>query len=453
MPNEGRRRYRLSYEQRITLLAVGAGLPGVIAAFWLLLAGGHSAKTLWTLGILIGGAWLALAFMLRERIVRPLQTISNMLAALREGDFSLRGRRAGIEDALGLAMLEANLLGETLKTQRLGALEATALLRTVMAEIDVAVFAFDDSGELRLVNRAGERLLDQPRERLLGKPASAVGLSDLIAAEPGRVHDRAFPGRSGRWEIHRTTFRQDGRVHTLLVLADVSRTLREEELQAWQRLVRVLSHEINNSLAPIKSLADSLRKTVDRLPTDRAAAGDLKRGLGIIVGRSDALSRFMASYVKLARLPAPRRAALDLGSLVRRVAALEVRLSVAVSPGPDVVLAGDADQLEQLLINLVRNAADAALETGGRAEVTWRVANRAVTIDVLDEGPGLTTTANLFVPFFTTKSDGSGIGLVLSRQIAEGHGGVLTLENRGDRRGCVARLVLPLGSSAGAGAA
>lgn len=446
-------RRKLSYEQRITLLAVGAGLPGVVAAFWLLFAGGYSGKTLWTLGLVIGGAWLVLAFMLRERIIRPLQTISNMLAALREGDFSLRGRRAGIDDALGLAMLETNLLGETLKAQRLGALEATALLRTVMAEIDVAIFAFDDAGALRLVNRAGERLLDQPRERLLGKPAAAVGLGDLVVADTGRVHDRAFPGRAGRWEVRHTTFRQDGRAHTLLVIADVSRTLREEELQAWQRLVRVLSHEINNSLAPIKSLADSLRKTVDRVPADPTAADDLRKGLGIIVGRSDSLSRFMASYVKLARLPAPRRSALDLGSLVRRVAALEVRLTVTVNPGPDVVLAGDADQLEQLLINLIRNAADAALETGGRAEVTWRVAHRAVVVDVLDEGPGLTTTANLFVPFFTTKADGSGIGLVLSRQIAEAHGGVLTLENRGDVRGCVARLVLPLGTSAGAGAA
>lgn len=446
-------RRKLSYEQRITLLAVGAGLPGVVAAFWLLLAGGYSGKALWTLGLVIGGAWLVLAFMLRERIIRPLQTISNMLAALREGDFSLRGRRAGIDDALGLAMLETNLLGETLKAQRLGALEATALLRTVMAEIDVAIFAFDDGGALRLVNRAGERLLDQPRERLLGKPAAAVGLGDLVVADTGRVHDRAFPGRAGRWEVRHTTFRQDGRAHTLLVIADVSRTLREEELQAWQRLVRVLSHEINNSLAPIKSLADSLRKTVDRVPADPTAADDLRKGLGIIVGRSDSLSRFMASYVKLARLPAPRRSALDLGSLVRRVAALEVRLAVTVTPGPDVVLAGDSDQLEQLLINLIRNAADAALETGGRAEVTWRVAHRAVVVDVLDEGPGLTTTANLFVPFFTTKADGSGIGLVLSRQIAEAHGGVLTLENRGDVRGCVARLVLPLGTSAGAGAA
>ncbi|MGQ0643830.1 MAG: sensor histidine kinase [Gemmatimonadaceae bacterium] len=453
MPNGRRRRIRLSYEQRITLLALGAGLPGVVAALWLLVAGTYSAKAIWTLGLLIGGVWLALSLLLRERIVRPLQTISNMLAALREGDFSLRGRRAGVEDALGLAMLETNLLGDTLKAQRLGALEATALLRTVMSEIDVAVFAFDEEGALRLVNRAGVRLLDQPRERLFGKPASAVGLGDLVSADAGRVQDRAFPGRSGRWEIHRSTFRQDGRPHTLLVLADVSRTLREEELQAWQRLVRVLSHEINNSLAPIKSLADSLRKSVDRVGSDRSAADDLRKGLGIIVGRSDSLSRFMASYVKLARLPAPRRAALDLGALVRRVAALEVRLAVAVAAGPDVVLPGDADQLEQLLINLIRNAADAALETGGRVEVTWRVAHRAVTVDVLDEGPGLTTTANLFVPFFTTKAEGSGIGLVLSRQIAEAHGGVLTLENRSDRRGCVARLVIPFGSSAGAGAA
>jgi signal transduction histidine kinase len=192
---------------------------------------------------------------------------------------------------------------------------------------------------------------------------------------------------------------------------------------------------------------------VDRAASDRSAADDLRKGLGIIVGRSDSLARFMASYVKLARLPAPKRAPLNLGDLVRRVAALEVRLPVAVTPGPDVSLDGDVDQLEQLLINIVRNAADAALETGGRVEVTWRVAHRAVTVDVLDEGPGLTTTANLFVPFFTTKAEGSGIGLVLSRQIAEAHGGVLTLENRADARGCVARLVIPLASKAGAGAA
>jgi PAS domain S-box-containing protein len=453
MPNERRWRLRLSYEQRITLLALGAGLPGVISAFWLLFAGSYSGKTIWTLGLLIGGVWLILTLVLRERIVRPLQTISNMLAALREGDFSLRGRRAGVEDALGLAMLETNLLGDTLKAQRLGALEATALLRTVMAEIDVSIFAFDEEGALRLVNRAGEKLLDQPRERLIGKPAAAVGLGELLAADAPRVHDRAFPGRSGRWEMHRSSFRQDGRPHTLLVLADVSRTLREEELQAWQRLVRVLSHEINNSLAPIKSLADTLRKSVDRAGSDRQAAEDLRKGLGIIVGRADALSRFMASYVKLARLPAPRRSTLNLGELVRRVAALEVRLTVAVSAGPDVVVPGDADQLEQLLINLIRNAVDAALETGGHVEVTWRIAHRAVTVDVLDEGPGLTTTANLFVPFFTTKAEGSGIGLVLSRQIAEAHGGVLTLENRAGARGCVARLVIPLGTSAGAGAA
>jgi two-component system, NtrC family, nitrogen regulation sensor histidine kinase NtrY len=448
-----RRAPRLSYETRISILAIGAGLPGVVAAIALLITGGYSAKVIWTLGLLIGGAWLAVSLLLRERIVRPLQTISNMLAALREGDYSLRGRGARAEDALGLAMLETNLLGETLKSQRLGALEATALLRTVMAEIDVAIFAFDEDGALRLVNRAGERLLDQPRERLIGRPASALGLGDLTSAQAGRVQDRAFPGRSGRWEIHRTGFRQDGRPHTLLVLADVSRTLREEELQAWQRLVRVLSHEINNSLAPIKSLADSLRKLVERAGSDRAAAEDLRKGLGIIVGRSDALSRFMASYVKLARLPAPKRAQLNLGELVRRVAALEMRLPVSVDPGPEVILAGDADQLEQLLINLVRNAVDAALETNGGVAVMWRVAHRAVTVDVLDEGPGLTTTANLFVPFFTTKPEGSGIGLVLSRQIAEGHGGVLTLENRHDARGCVARLVLPLHSSAGAGAA
>src|SRR5438067_9901647 len=202
----------------------------------LLWYGGFSTRVQWTVGVFVGAWWLIAALVLRERVIRPLQTLSNMLAALREGDYSIRARGADRDDALGLAFLEANLLGETLRSQRLGAMEATALLKTVMSEIDVAVFAFDDENRVRLVNRAGERLLAQPAERVLGRTAEQVGLADQLQGASPRTMDLTFAGGAGRWEVRRGSFRQDGRPHTLLVLADVSKTLREEELQAWQWL-------------------------------------------------------------------------------------------------------------------------------------------------------------------------------------------------------------------------
>ncbi|MGE5730361.1 MAG: sensor histidine kinase [Gemmatimonas sp.] len=437
-----------NHERRVFYLALLAGLPAVIVSMTLLWRGGYSGKVQWTLGLIVIGAWLITALVLRERVVRPLQTLSNMLAALREGDYSIRARGADREDALGLAFLESNLLGETLRTQRLGAMEATALLRTVMAEIDVAVFAFDDAERVRLVNRAGERLLAQPAERLLGRTADQVGLAVGLEGPSPHTMDVTFPGGAGRWEVRRGTFRQDGRPHTLLVLADVSKTLREEELQAWQRLVRVLSHEINNSLAPIKSITGSLLSLIDRRPHPPDADDDLRRGLNIIGGRSEALVRFMSAYARLAKLPAPNRVPLDVATWVRRVAALETRMPVTVVEGPRTTLRADGDQLDQLLINLVRNAVDASLESRGDVRIRWTRQNGALALMVEDEGPGLASASNLFVPFFTTKPQGSGIGLVLSRQIAEAHGGSLSLDNRLDGRGCIAVVRLEVDSEA-----
>ena len=425
-------------------LALLAGLPGIVVSLALLWRDNYSAKVQWTLGLVVLGSWLITALVLRERVVRPLQTLSNMLAALREGDYSIRARGAEREDALGLAYLEANLLGETLRTQRLGAMEVTALLRTVMADIDVAVFAFDDDERLRLVKSAGERLLGHVAERLLGRTAEQVGLADCLIGESPRTMDVTFPGAAGRWEVRRGSFRQNGRPHTLLVLADVTKALREEELQAWRRLVRVLSHEINNSLAPIKSIAGSLQTLLDRPTRAGDVDDDIRRGLAVIGGRSEALIRFMSAYARLARLPAPQRVPLDVGTWVRRVAALETRLPVRVEGGPQTTIRADGDQLDQLLINLLRNAVDASLETGGDVCIRWTRQNGTISIMIEDEGPGLPSSANLFVPFFTTKPQGSGIGLVLSRQIAEAHGGALLLENRKSAPGCIATFRLSM---------
>lgn len=442
---------RMGFERLVTILAVAAGLPSVALCAFLLWYDGYSGRVQWTIDLFLVLGWLGFAFNLKQRIVRPLQTLSNILAAIREGDYSIRGRRALSGDALGEVMLEVNDLGQTLREQRLGALEATTLLRTVMAEIDVAVFAFDGERRLRLVNRAGERLLAQPATRLLGRTSDELGLAACLKYEngngqhaSGHTMQMVFPGGVGRWDIRRSTFREHGAQHQLLVLTDLSQTLREEERTAWQRLLRVLGHELNNSLAPIKSVAGSLADLLRREPRPADWGDDMHRGLEVISSRADSLARFVESYSKLARLPQPRFEPLNIGALVRRVVSLETRLPVSVRPGPDVVLRGDDVQLEQLLINLVRNAVDASMETGGGVEVGWAQQNGKVEVWIKDEGLGLASTANLFVPFFTTKAKGSGIGLVLSRQIAEAHGGTLRLENRRGLRGCEALMSLPL---------
>jgi nitrogen fixation/metabolism regulation signal transduction histidine kinase len=441
---------RLSHERYVTLLAALAALPAVVVAVILLWTGDLSSKVQWTLTALVVGSWLIFAVALHERVVRPLQTLSNMIAALHEQDYSLRARRRSPNDALGLAMLELNTLGQQLREQRLGVLEATALLRRVMEEIDVAIFAFDGAGSLRLVNRAGERLLGRPADALTGDSAENLGLGTALG-RPGdgntiRILEREFPGGRGKWEVRRSTFRQGGLPLQLLVLADVSQTLRDEERQAWQRLVRVLGHEINNSLAPIKSVAGSLTELVARKPRPADADDDLARGLQVIEGRAEGLSRFLASYARLARLPPPKRGPLQVDQWVRRVAALETRLPINVRPGPAVTIHADGDQLDQLLINLVANAVDASLEAhrqGGEVTIGWNAPNGALEVSVQDDGPGLPATGNLFVPFFTTKPQGTGIGLALSRQIAEAHGGTVSLRNRADGPGCEATLRLP----------
>ena len=434
---------RIRFDQRILLLALASGFPAALVALILLWTGSFTPKVQWTLTVLVIGVWAGCSFSVRHRVVLPLQTLSNLLAALRESDFSIRARGASGDDPLGAVMLEVNVLAATQHDQRLGALEAGALLRTVMVEIDVAVFTFDGGLRLRLVNRAGEQLLGQPADQLLGRTADELNLRACLEGRTPRVADIAFPGASARWEVRRTTFRQDGRPHQLLVLADVSRPLRDEERQAWQRLIRVIGHEINNSLAPIKSIAGSLESILGRedLPADWNE--DMRRGLAVIAARSDSLSRFTTAYARLAKLPEPRVEAVSLSALVRRVAGVETRLGVRIDAGPDLTIRADPDQLEQLLINLLRNGVDAALQTGGGVSIGWTRDGRMLDLWIDDEGAGLPNASNLFVPFFTTKPGGSGIGLVLSRQIAEAHGGSLTLENRVGPQGCRAHLRLP----------
>jgi len=435
---------RVNHDTRVLLLALGVGLPGVAVALLFLWLGEFQTRFAWTLTTLLLIGWIGLAFALRERVIRPIQTLANVLGAFREGDFSIRVRGAGEGGALGLAYDELNGIESILREQRIGAVEASALLQRVMAEIDIAVFAFDESGRLRLLNRAAERLLGRTEERAVGATAEELRLEEVLRGPAPRTVELSHPGGSGPWEVRKSVARQEGQRLDLIVLSDLSRALREEEREAWKRLVRVLSHEINNSLAPIQSISESLQRLREREARPEDWEEDLARGLEVISGRAESLGRFMSSYVKLARLPAPKPGPVDVEDWVRGVVQFEHRLSAAVRSGPPVTLQADRAQLEQALINLVGNAVDAATETGGGVTVGWSVDEARLEVVVEDEGPGLLDTGNLFVPFYTTKPGGSGIGLVLSRQIVEAHGGTLTLEGRVEGRGARARIRLPL---------
>jgi nitrogen fixation/metabolism regulation signal transduction histidine kinase len=390
-------------------------------------------------------ASLLLALRLKQRVVYPLYTLANLLEALREGDFSLRGSRAQRGDAIGEVIWEVNALSATLREQRLRVEESNALLGKLVEAIDIALFSFDSEARLQLVNGAGLRLLG--RREAKGLSATALGLQDVLAVESATVIRRSFGGSEGRFDVRRFHFRSAGRPQDLLVITDLSRALREEERQAWQRLIRVLGHELNNSLAPIKSMAGTLVRVLAREPLPEDWREDVDAGLQVIGDRAEALNRFMIGYTALARLPPPQRREVELAPLLRRVAALEQRVPVTLGVLPELRFSADPDQLEQALINLVKNAAEAALAEQGGVELRARVEGDSLLIEVLDEGLGLARTDNLFVPFFTTKPGGSGIGLVLARQIIEGHGGRLSLQNREDAKGCRAEVWLESGDS------
>ncbi len=449
---------RAPFERRVLRFSLLLVAPGVLVSGILIWFEPWSLQSKLMLLAAELLACLITAAALHDHIVRPLQTLANVVGALRDEDYSFRARMAVPNDALGELSLEVNALADLLAKHRTGAIEATALLQRVVEEVDIPIFAFDPQERLRLVNSAGEKLLNAPAANAVGKSSVELGLESCLSCENESLLDLHF-ATDARWFVRRSSFRQLGIPHTLVILSDVSRALREEERRAWQRLIRVLGHELNNSLAPIKSIAGSLRSRVGGA-VRAEEQHDFERGLSIIENRAGSLNRFLQGYRLLAQMPPPVLQSCSISALAQRAAAIETRVPVKVTSGPDVNFPADPDQMEQMLINLLRNGAEAVLEkSDAKANssaskvhdrdapviLSWTSETGELVIRIEDTGPGLMNPANAFVPFYTTKPNGSGIGLLLSRQIAEAHGGSLELGNREDRQGCIVKIKIPVG--------
>lgn len=430
---------------RVLLVAVPA-----LAALCIVLAAGvpQGAARMWTpmlvIALTVGMAWWQVA-----DVRRALATLGSLVDALREGDYSLRAAAIGRPADVQLA--EAfNRLALHLQDERRGVHESLQLLGKTLAMLDGAVFVFEQDTRLRMVNPAGERLLGRPATELVGQDVATLGLAPLFALPNGALHAQRFGGQAGRWQVSHAALRSRSQAGRLLVMQPMERALREEEAQAFRRLLRVLSHEINNSLAPIASMADTLQRLlpVAGARLDAETRQDAFDALTVIGQRSDALQRFLGGYARLARLPSPVIAPVALDDSLRRVQQLLGDARVKVLPASGLRVMADADQLEQVLINLLRNALEADA-SGADVEVVCVADDACVRIDVVDRGPGLPHSDNLFVPFFTTKPGGSGIGLVLSRQIIESQSGSLQLLPRDGTAGSVASLRLPSAEAGG----
>jgi nitrogen fixation/metabolism regulation signal transduction histidine kinase len=446
-----KRRHRRSALRRARLYCLLLSLPALIFAAII----GYQNKTSLAPALLVACCLLLylamVAAALIESMIRPLQTLSNVVSSLREGDYSFRARGAGApgdedRDALAELAWEVNALADLLQKQRVRSLEATALLARILEVMHAPLFAFDRNDLLQLVNNAGLKLLGLPHARCFGHTARELGLEGLLAAPDQSIH--SFGAKTTRWLLRKAAFRQDGAPHVMLLLADVSLPLQEEEQIAWKRLIRVLGHELSNSLTPIKSIAGSLLARVDAIDGDDATVSDFRRGLGVVESRADVLHRFVQSYRQLAQLPPPRLRPVSVGPLLERVVLLEQRLAVQLDQGPPAILDADPDQLEQMFINLLANAVDASLANGAQpVRASWKFADSNVLVTIEDRGLGIANEENLFVPFYTTKPSGSGVGLALAQQIARAHGGEVQLVNRDDGEGARAIVRLPVAHS------
>ncbi|TDR44826.1 PAS domain-containing protein [Tahibacter aquaticus] len=440
-------RRRLSASVRVLLWIASCAIPP--ALLWLL-AVQDALSPLRVEGLaLLGIVWiLIVAVAVRAGVLRRVRALSNLVEAAHAQDFSIKAAHARESGELGELYRQLNVLIGDLEAGRHTEQELLGMLQKVVDQISVAIVACDAYDRIRLVNPLAAQLLRVPPEQLIGTDYAATPLAAIpFSAEP-RVVDFRFPGAESRWQVSQQFYRRQGRPSRIVFVVDLRLALAEEEILVWQRLIRVISHEVNNSLTPIMSLCQTLENVVAR--GDAAQQMDIMRdGLDVISQRAKGLKEFISVYARIARLPEPQKVVFPAARLLQRVLAMFPGGAVErVGSEPQANLFGDPVHLEQALINLVKNAVEANDGHAVPVQFGCRVVDGNAEFEIVDNGAGIRNLGNLFVPFYTTKPGGAGVGLVLCRKIAAKHHGQVSLENRGDAPGAVARLSVPLSRDA-----
>ena len=401
------------------------------------------------------------AFFIRTKVVSQLQTSTNLMEAMIAGDYSMRARAHNVDGALGEFSHLINSLAETLTQHRLITREHQILLGTITSQIDVAIIALNSDDKITLMNPAAEKLFQCRFEQRQGAPIKVLGLQDVAQGSFRKVVEFELKHNKKKVYLHTDEYFDHGIKHQLIFITDIQHLLQEEERQAWQRLLRVLSHEINNSLAPIASISETLSNLVTKKiapsadnihqegdnesdsSNDENLNENLIMGLGVIKECSHSLNAFIQQYQELYKLPKPNKSLFSLTKLLNNCAGLFTENSIEC-PSKDLTIYADQTQLQQVLVNLLKNAIDAQQDCSHNTIIIkWQVNESQLAIEIIDNGTGINNMDNIFVPFYTTKKHGSGIGLVLSRQIITNHNGELSLKNRLDSQGVIAKILLP----------
>jgi nitrogen fixation/metabolism regulation signal transduction histidine kinase len=450
---------KLAFEDRLVrIVLIGFAFP-LLVALVLVFSSELSGYLSVLLSFIMLVAVAFTAFAIRQQVIFQLRTSTNLVEAMIAGDYSLRANNKDIDGALADFNQLLNGLADQLTQQSLITREQQILLEKVTDQIDVAIVAVDHDNNISLMNPAAESLFRERFDELEGWPAKSLGLQNVVkeALENGVRKVTEFEiDRSKRKVYVRTDqYFVLGKQQILIFITDIQNLLREEERLAWQKLLRVLSHEINNSLTPIASISETLNDVLENRPKqdhhDMNLQQTMQEGLSVISERAHSLNHFIQDYRQLTHLPLPNKTVFDAKSFVQKITQL-FEHSKFVLPEESISLFADGEQLQQALVNLFKNAEEANVANNvqdSEISINWARLSNMVHIEVLDKGVGINNPENIFVPFYTTKKKGSGIGLTLSRQIALNHGGDLSLENNsknsGDNStGAKATLMLPI---------
>lgn len=437
---------RRPFEAQLTQLSLVSSIPLLLLLLWVMIYA-HVSIWLTLLVALIGGLLVIYtSYRIHQKSAYQFRSLSNLLEAMIQGDYSLRARSDESNSALDELVVSINGLAQRLSSQRTESVESQLLLSTVIEHIDVAIVALNEANNIRFLNPAAKNLLQLGQEDSNATLLEQLSVVQSFSSGHHQVVELSLGRQQGRFNVHVEEFRESGLQHKLLFITDVRTLLRSEERKAWQSLVRVISHEINNSLSPIASISQTLKRLLSQKENNVSEnKKDLIEGLTIITERANSLSQFVDSYKQLAKLPEPNKQTTSILELLEKIKLLFKNQKIIIDPKADIQLFIDPVQFEQVFINIFKNAIESMsqVNTQGVVNVKWNAKGSFFKLNIYDEGCGIGNLDNIFVPFYSTKKHGSGIGLVLCRQIIEAHGGSLVITNRIDAQGCCVSIEVP----------